>query len=539
MPSTFNIAPSPKWYFLDSQGRPAAGGSITTFSSLDHSTPKFIFADAAGNFPYLDPIILDGTGGSPVPMYFENNGVDLYYVVIKDAAGNIICTIDNFPPGTGGVTPINTNVDIENHIVNGAFIFIDALTSGESVISPIPAGMTRLAPAAGFFQDIDGHFTPTPTGSNFKSGWNFVKSGGAGETSTIAFVDVVGIGEGFPNSPSENATRFFQYQLSVAGAPQTDAFLSQTIPNVETFSGETLTISFDTHSDAAGVGVFEILQFFGTGGSADSAVTHNFNFSVGAWARQSFTVVVPSVVGKSKGPNRDDSINVLWSFPLNTLGSFDITNLQVQRGTFGAAPYIYQTYNQDQYKVLIDLLSYSNIIFETGALRFSLNGDPGLPEQFRGWLLLYNVLQTIGYQSASGATTFGERFVNLYILWWTLFDQTECAVNGGRGVSPTADFFANKQMTIPVSIINRVLASAGTGTATPFGTFAGENEHVLTIPEMPAHDHTIPNPINFLASSGAILIHPVDGLAFSGTTGGGLAHNNIQPTAYFWLYVKL
>jgi hypothetical protein len=536
MPSTFNIAPNPKWYFLDGQGRPAAGGSITTFSSLDHSTPKFIFADAAGNFPYLDPIILDGTGGSPVPMYFENNGVDLYYVVIKDAAGNIICTIDNFPPGTGGVTPINTNVDIENHIVNGAFIFIDALTSGESIISPIPSDLTRIAPASGFFQDLDGHYVPG-SATSYLWGWVFLKEGGAGETSSIEFVDVVGIGEGIPNSPTENATRFFRYQLSASGAPQTEASLMQVIPHVETFSGETLTISFDTHSDAAGVGVFKIQQYFGSGGSADVFVTQNFNYSVGAWARQSFHIIVPSVSGKSKGADRDDSLNIIWQMPLNVLGSFDITNLQVQRGSFGVMPYIYQTYNQDQSKVLIDLLSYSNIIFETGALRFSLNGNPSLPEQFRGWLILYDSSQTIGYHAASGATTFGERYVNLYILWWTLFDQTECVVNGGRGGSAGADFFANKRMTIPVSIIGRVIAAAG--NSVPFGTFFGEETHILTESEMPAHDHTVPNPINFFASSGAILIHPVDGLAFSGTTGGGLAHNNIQPTAYFWLYVKL
>ena len=45
------------------------GGTLTTWKSDDHSTPKFVFSDAAGLHPYTDPIELDATGGTPVPIY--------------------------------------------------------------------------------------------------------------------------------------------------------------------------------------------------------------------------------------------------------------------------------------------------------------------------------------------------------------------------------------------------------------------------------------------------------------------------------------
>lgn len=540
MASTFNLAPNPKWYFLNAFGVPAAGGSITTFSSLDHSTPKFVFSDPLGMFPYTDPIILDGTGGSPVPMFWENNGVDLYYVVVKDAAGNIIFTLDNFPTSSGGITPITSNVDIENHLINGQFLFIDAVNEADSLMSPAPIGQTRIAQGSGFYKDIDGNYTPLAD-----AGWIFQKVGGAGATDSIQFVPVLAIGAGFPNEPSANATRYFRYQFSNLGSPITDASLVNVIPNVERFSGETITISFDSRANVLAVqGVFIFGQFFGTGGgSAAVSTSQIFTFSNGAFARQSFTFSVPSVIGKTKGTDLNDHIFLEWQFPLNTIGTFELANLQLQRGVFGVSPYIQQTYAQDQYKVLIDLIYNGNIIFRTGELKWMSNAPGGAPIDIPGWIPITNVNSAFIGNTGSGAIHTGLSVKNLYIAWWDSFSVTELIVFGGRGVSAVADFNANKPMTCPRHILGTVLAAAGNSLFmnAPFAFFEGERTHILTTPEMPAHTHTTTasNATEFFTAGGASGVPAWAPGTPTSITGSGGAHNNMQPTFYLWVYVKL
>lgn len=536
MASTFSLAPSPKWYFLDAFGVPAAGGTLTTWQSDDHSTPKFVFSDAAGLYPYTDPIELDASGGTPVPMYWEFNGTDLYYIQVMDASGNLIFDLDNFPIiGGGGSTPITTNIDIENHLINGAFLFIDAINSAGSLIQPIPTATPfRIAPAAGFFKSLTGSYEPSIP--NNMSGWQYLAVGGAGSTSSIQFVDVTNIGEGIPNAPSANATRFFRYQLSATGTIQTTEQLFQVIPGVETFSGELLTITFDARANTAGTGSVSIEQFFGTGGTPSSTVTtsQSFAFPTTGWARLSLQITVPSVVGKLLGTNGDSSVNVIWNMPLNTIGIFDLANLQVQRGNFGITPYIYQTYNQDQYKVLVDLLTIGNLLFQSGELRFISNNLFASSTFIPGWLLLFNNAQTIG-STTSGASTAGFIYKNLYVAWWNSYPQSVCVVIGGRGLNALADFNANKAMTIPSIIINSVIAPAG--NSIPFGLFEGSRTNTLGVPNLPPHSHSVNNDLALAAAGSDVAA--VQGTTQTGLTGSGVPVNNVQPTTYVLVYAKL
>lgn len=541
---SYVLVSNPKWTIFDATGRLAEGGTITTWSSLDHSTPKNVYADPGGLFPYLDPVVLQADGSPQSLMYWkidEDNPTDRYYVVVKDKFGNIIFTVDNFPDNSGGgVTPITSYLDIENHLVNGQFLFIDAINSTDSLMSPAPTGLTHVAPGSGFFKNTSGDYVPA-IDPLIPSGWVYEKEGGTGVTDSIQFIDVTAIGEDIPNAPSANATRFFRYSFSGAGTSSVlDSRLTNIIPNVEFLQNETITVSFDTHANVVGIqGAFEITQFFGAGGTGPATISQAFTFSGNAWARQHIVINVPTIQGKTKGPNQDDAVFISWVFPLNSVGQFSIANLQVQRGSFATFPYIEQSYAQDQYKVLIDLITRGNALYRTGDYLYSDNGSLLFPNDRLGWLLLFDILQSIGKTNASGATSYGLEYKNLYVLWWNLYDQTECIVNGGRGANALADFNANKRMSIPQHVIGYVFAAAGVGVNSSHlaGTFQGAETHTLTEPQMPEHAHSSLVAVQFVAQSGTDQTSVVGGN--TGVAGGNQPHNNMQPTAYKYLYVKL
>ena len=79
------------------------------------------------------------------------------------------------------------------------------------------------------------------------------------------------------------------------------------------------------------------------------------------------------------------------------------------------------------------------------------------------------------------------------------------------------------------------------GEKYPAGTTGGEAEHVLTINEMPKHNHAIPNSnaggynsySPNMSSKGWIATPPA---AYTGNAGGNQPHNNMPPyqTVYVW-----
>ena len=189
-----------------------------------------------------------------------------------------------------------------------------------------------------------------------------------------------------------------------------------------------------------------------------------------------------------------------------------------------------------------------------------------------GWILLDD--GSIG-DGSSGATTRANADTSaLFTLFYNgvsaLVVQDSSGSTVSRGVSAAADFAAHRRLVIP-KVLGRAIAIAGLGsglTSRTLGGTAGAETHTLEATEVPpvtfsgttgsdTPDHT--HDVVAARQSGAAsditpgsVIGAADGTRtsggastrhqhpFSGTTdGGGQAHNNVQPSAFMNIMVKL
>jgi hypothetical protein len=179
----------------------------------------------------------------------------------------------------------------------------------------------------------------------------------------------------------------------------------------------------------------------------------------------------------------------------------------------------------------------SALAFTTGDVKTTLKSVADA-----GWVMADD--GTIG-SAGSGATNRANADTeSLYTLLWNNIIDTYAPVTGGRGASAAADFAADKPIQVG-TMLGRVIGVAGAGaglTARAIGEVFGAETHQLSISEIPNHTHTY-DKTNTAAigttSGSANRAQPSFTSTNSGAKGGDGAHNNMQPTTFLTLMIKL
>lgn len=128
--------------------------------------------------------------------------------------------------------------------------------------------------------------------------------------------------------------KFFLRSVGSVASTSGTPTLEQRIEDVQTYAGQTVTVSFWAKSSASTIPSSIVLtQNFGSGGSTavDTTVVSSPSYTT-SWVRYSYTVAVPSISGKTVGTS--SYLSLVFNFPLNTTWlSFDIWGVQVEAGS--------------------------------------------------------------------------------------------------------------------------------------------------------------------------------------------------------------
>lgn len=160
-----------------------------------------------------------------------------------------------------------------------------------------------------------------------------------------------------------------------------------------------------------------------------------------------------------------------------------------------------------------------------------------------GWIFLNGT--SIG-NASSGADRPNADTEALFILLWNSLSNAYAPVSGGRGATAAADFAANKTLTIPDSRGKTIVGKLSGGTFDNLGSSVGSETHTLTeleLPSVASHSHSVGDAVGVQAGSDFTVFSTNTSSPFptqsGGNFGGGMAHNNIQPSLVLNKIIKL
>lgn len=536
MAITYGIAPNPHWVIINNLSRLPAGAAVYTYSSLDPSTFKPAFQDAAGTTPYGQPIVGFGNGTMP-PIYWQfdsDNPQDLYYIRVYDSADpasqTFLWDFDGISgQGSGGGGSITINNNTKNLLTNNIFY----RNVGDQS-APLPTFLI-LAPSnnagyVGNLADANGPASPDII---------FAKDNTTA-TDTITFPAFTPGDNVLGTTPTP--TNYLKYACTVAGSGETYKYIQLPIvQGLQNLSGQTVSVKlYSRWNSGENNVVLRFRQFFGNGGSPTADVYTNIGTlaysGAGVWNEEIFTsIVIPSIGATTQGTCGNSGLFLQILLPTSGTG---VCNLDFIKPAvyLGANASVQDFNNYDQIDSIISLP-------RTGDIRTSLNNFAPY-----GWVPMND--GTIGSASSNSTTRANIDTFPLFNLIWRTFkgvDETlapmftSAGAPVAYGADPFTDFDANRRITL-TKAAGRIMA--GVSGSHLIGTNGGADNHTNTIGEMAAHTHASLAGSFLGSAGGAFNVVGAGGTAifFNATTasnGSSTPWDIRQPTVYMNIFIKL
>lgn len=123
----FVRAPNPFWFLTDLTGLPLNDGDYVFFlTNVFPYLPQPVFQDNQGLSAWPDPLEVGPDGNLPNNLYFNPQLVYRIEVRAGPTQDNLLLrVVENFVPGSSGITPVETISNAENQVSNPQFAFIN------------------------------------------------------------------------------------------------------------------------------------------------------------------------------------------------------------------------------------------------------------------------------------------------------------------------------------------------------------------------------------------------------------------------------
>jgi hypothetical protein len=297
----------------------------------------------------IDTSMSELKGGTTGQILSKTSNTDMDFTWVANDQGDIT-GITASSPLTGGGTSGAVTVGIQDAStsVKGAVQLSDSTASTSTTLAATANAVkttydlanSAYAPAftnnyyAGKNKIINGDFSVWQRGtSGFSSPgytadrWRYSAGNGGIGISQQTFTPGAAPVSGYEG-------KFFLRSVGSVASTSGTPTLEQRIEDVQTYAGQTVTVSFWAKSSASTLPSSIVLtQNFGSGGSTavDTTVVSSPSYTT-SWVRYSYTVAVPSISGKTVGTS--SYLSLVFNFPLNqTWLSFDIWGVQVEAGS--------------------------------------------------------------------------------------------------------------------------------------------------------------------------------------------------------------
>lgn len=535
----FDANGNPQWTILNyggNGGSGGGGGTITVVQSEENYIHNNIFWRNQGSLP----VITSGTVIAPsnhegltayatsFPLLIPNVGPDIMFVKNNAVATDQVDFLTtDFGPGqvplTGDVTP------------PGYLQVTGGASGGEAIKAiqfPVDLNVKNLEQ-----QTMTAIIWAKPVSGNANLTMNFVQYFGAGSVTTPV-VTPIPISAS-PLSPGWNAYVASFQVPSIAGknvGPGADdaTYLQVNFPTNVAFV--TSITKPKLYLGSTIIAVFpELTPYDDIEAIINSPRTGDTRTSLNSFAPFGWVQMNDGTIGRDTSASTTRSnadtwplYNLLWSFPAALAPSF-IAGVPTARGLTAIGDFS------------------SNIqIGLTKALGRVFSGAGSLPTSVQS-----SQTYTVAGSTITVATTANLPTGTPVMVSSTgnnpgpLFPNTTYYVINLSGTTlQLASSLANA-----VALTNIVFTSTGTGVLTiasasyTVGSTVGEDMHLLTVAEMPSHTHTPSGGGNFMVDQGIGgqrgAGNPGNEVATTSSTGGSNSHNNLQPTTYMNVFIKL